>query len=251
MKRPELPEVWPNDKLDQLTQLPLAAQATLVIASASFAGSFHDRRWLVALEGSGTTTKGVLAGGTAGSQDLIRLLSRRKAAIDSGDPTISLATLLVGVNTLRDLAQHMRNLLPTMSSQRRDRALESYGWDKLIWYASGDYIGLLQSVSGSAAHITFQGLALSFSRDGELGVGRAPEARQQLDLVLHLADAEVGGSKVRFVRILDPLASGYVMIAENEIVAEGRGSRRQECDGITMMQLARIVGLISSIWPEY
>lgn len=250
MSRPLEPEILSDE---QLTQLSDEFPAGLTITSTSFSGEFNDRQWLVALEGQETDSQGVLAGGLTSTEGLVHLLRLRKAAIDNGRPQIPLTNFLVGVATQHELADHMARLLPLMSDAKGKLPPASYGWDWLLWYLSGDYIGFIDAISNSSDHIAFLAVPLSFSQQGNIGVGRAPGSGKSYDLVLHIAHMVKGGSDARFVRILNPLASGYAISAEEEVISNGRAERRSlaELPADAFSQFARIVGLIEAVWPEY
>ncbi len=250
LNRPENPDALSKEQLSQFSEeLP----AKLLIATAHFSGAFADRQWLIALEPLKSGSQGLLAGGMTSTEGLGHLLQMRKEKIGSGHRQMPLSTFLIGVNTQHELADHMRHLHPLMSDSTGNLPPVSYGWDWLLWYISGDYISLIKSISDASDHIAFLAVPLSFRSAGNIGVGGAPGASEPFDLVLHIAHTTKTGNEARFVRILNPLASGYAFSAEDEIIKKGKATRRRlsEFSDDTMSQFARIVGLIEAIWPEY
>ena len=57
----------------------------------------------------------------------------------------------------------------------RTRPVETYGWGRLMWYMSGDYIELLRVTGGASDHIAFLGAPLSLTATGELGLVKLRE----------------------------------------------------------------------------
>jgi hypothetical protein len=250
MARPNLPAAVSDEQLDKLA---IGGPQPLLVASATFAGDCETRQWIVALEGREEVSHGVIAGGSTSTEGLWRLLDARRREITAGRAPRPFSTFLVGVRTPREFAEHMGCFLAHMCDPARTRPVETYGWGRLMWYMSGDYIELLRVTGGASDHIAFLGVPLSLTATGELGVGQAPGANRKFDLVLHFAHATKLGIETRLIRIFNPLASGYAMQAEDKIVSQGKGTRRKldEFGDDARMQLARIAGLVTALWPEY
>jgi hypothetical protein len=238
---------------DQLNALAADGPQTLLLASATFEGDCEGRQWIVAVEQRGGPSRGVLAGTSASTQDLWYLLEARRNALHQGLTARPISNFLVGVSTPRAFADHLERILAHMTDRTRGIPLEGYGWDRLMWYASGNFIEFLRNLASFADFAAILAVPLSFTPQGRIGVGRAPDGGREFDFVLHLIHAVASGVELRLLRILNPLASGYAMEVEDRIVAQGRGIRRrlEEFDENTQMRLAQIVGQVTTLWPEF
>jgi hypothetical protein len=250
MARPDIPETFSDELLERLTK---AGPQPLLIASSTFSGVCATRSWIVALEDGDGVSRGELSGGSTSTEGLWRLLDARRREIDLGRAPRTISTCLIGVQTLADLADHMKRFFARMSDPSHDLPPEAHGWDRLLWYMSGNYIEALRLLASDSDGVGFLDVPLSFDPRGQIGVGMAPDSTRRPSLTLHCTHLVKWGVEARWARILNPVASGYAMRVEDEIVASGKGVRKMfdSVDQVTVKTLARIVGLVTALWPEY
>ncbi|MET4065229.1 hypothetical protein ABID58_000003 [Bradyrhizobium sp. S3.2.6] len=225
----------------------------LLISSATFSGAFGDRQWIAALESYDDGSKGTLGGAAFPTSDLEFLLRERRDRIRGGREVRTISTILVGVETPKDMAEHLRHFAKLVGDAGGPSSEGSDGWNQLLFYLAGSYVELIRVVERAWDHMAFIAVPLSFNATGALGVGAAPGVQQPFDLVLHLVHCRGGGRETRMCRILNPIASGYAMRIEDEIVTQGKGTRilPDQLDENFYAYAARIVGLVTALWPEY
>ncbi|WP_407116185.1 hypothetical protein [Bradyrhizobium sp. LMG 9283] len=225
----------------------------LLISSATFSGAFDDRQWIAALESYDGESQGTLGGATFPTSDLEFLLRERRDRIRGGQDVRAISTILVGIETPKDMAEHLEHFAKLIGDAGDPSSGGPDGWDHLLFYLAGSYVELVRLVERTWDHVAFIAVPLSFNATGGLGVGTAPGAQQPFHLVLHLVHCRGGGRETRMCRILNPIASGYAMRIEHEIATRGKGTRimPDQLDEHFYAYAARIVGLVTALWPEY
>lgn len=245
MARPAYVEPLSAPQFERLIQ---NGSEFLLISSATFSGSFDNRQWIAALE-----SRHDLGGAGVSTSDLERLLTERRARIHRGQETRAISTILVGVQRPSDFADHLKHFVQLFGDPDGQAPGETDSWNTLLFYLSGSYVEHLRALEGALDHMAFVALPLSFNATGGLGVGIAPGAKQRYDLVLHLVHCLVGGRETRMCRILNPLASGYAMRLEDDIARRSKATRvpPDQLDADFYGGAARLVGLVTALWPVY